>query len=145
MIRWLLHLRCGTSAQHRHDFGILGRPSSSTTGTDDGGIDAPQMPPEFPVAFQVIQEVGDETSPGTILPPAAEAVVGGLPGTIAFGEVAPGSAGVANPQDRIEDGGDSRDDRGHLDGWDVATSGQSAPRGVGKVRNVCAWEVSCQE
>src|SRR4029079_13653934 len=79
MIRRLLPLRWGRAAQDRHGVGVLFGPGGGTAGPYDGSIDAPQTTPELTMSLQVIQQVGDQTGPGAILTPAAEAVVGRVP------------------------------------------------------------------
>src|SRR5436305_11397865 len=52
--------------------------------------------------IEVVQEFGQERGPGAVLAPFVEAVVDGLPGTIAFGDVAPRGARVQDPEDAVE-------------------------------------------
>jgi len=58
---------------------------------------------EATVTFQVVQEMGEEFGPGAIRSPTIEAVVDGLPGAVAFGDIPPGGAGVEDPEDAIEE------------------------------------------
>src|SRR5436190_16641857 len=101
MILGLLHLRGGRAAQDRHGVGIPLGPGGGAAGPEDGSIDAPQAAPELAMSLQVIQQVADQAGPGAILTPAAEAVVGRLPGAIALGQIPPGGAGVANPKEGV--------------------------------------------
>jgi len=71
-------------------------------GTDDGGIDAPQVAVDEALLVQPEQESIEDLGPGAILAPAVEAVVDGLPRPVPFRGVRPGRAGVEMPQDAID-------------------------------------------
>ena len=45
-----------------------------------------------------------EAIPGSVTPPAVEAVEAGLPGTVLFWEVAPGRSGPEFPEDAVYEG-----------------------------------------
>lgn len=76
-----------------------GRPA----GPDDRAVDAPQVGVDPAVVVQFIQQRGDDAGPGAVAAPAVEAVVGRLPGAVALGEIAPGGAGMEDPEDAVED------------------------------------------
>ena len=50
------------------------------------------------------EQPGDDAGPGAVLPPAIEAIVDGLPGPVALRDVAPGGAGVQDPEDAVDEG-----------------------------------------
>src|SRR4051812_43481099 len=77
-------------------------PGRCAAGPDDGGVHTPQVATQVAVPVEVVQEFGKDGGPGAVLAPLVEAVVDGLPGAVAFGDVAPGSAGVQDPQDAVE-------------------------------------------
>jgi hypothetical protein len=52
----------------------------------------------------MVEQSGDEVGPGPVLAPAIEAIVDGLPGPVAFRDIAPGGAGVQDPEDAIDEG-----------------------------------------
>jgi hypothetical protein len=52
----------------------------------------------------MFEQVGDDMGPGAILAPAIEAIVDGLPGSVAFRDIPPGGAGVQDPEDAIDEG-----------------------------------------
>ena len=52
---------------------------------------------EATVAFQVVEEMGEEFGPSAIRSPTIEAVVDGLPGAIAFGNVPPRGSRMQDP------------------------------------------------
>jgi hypothetical protein len=55
------------------------------------------------VLIEVVEQVGKDTDPGAVEPPAPEAVVHGLPRPIAGRDIAPRCTGVQTPQDAIEE------------------------------------------
>src|SRR5262245_63039123 len=79
------------------------RPGRRPAGADDGAVDAPQVVVELAGVVQFVQQRGDNADPGAVGAPAGEAIGGGLPGAVAFREVAPGSAGMQDPQDAVDD------------------------------------------
>jgi hypothetical protein len=76
--------------------------AGSPTGSNNGAIDAPQAMSEATVAFQMVEEMREEFGPGAIPPPTIEAVVNGLPGTVAFRNVPPRGSGMEDPENAIE-------------------------------------------
>jgi hypothetical protein len=58
---------------------------------------------EATVPFQVVKQMREEFSPRSILPPAIEAVINGLPGAIAFGDIPPRSSRMQNPENAVEE------------------------------------------
>ena len=60
-------------------------------------------PDEFALGVCFALNVGEQTLPGTVSMPANEAIVAGLPRTVAFWYVAPGRASPQPPQDAVYD------------------------------------------
>src|SRR5258707_4362567 len=83
---------------------FFSRSCGSPTGADDGAVDAPQVVVNQALVIQFVQEPGDDTDPRAVPAPAVEAVVNGFPRPIAIREVAPGSAGVQDPKNAVDDG-----------------------------------------
>src|SRR6185369_3390272 len=84
--------------------GFFFRPGGGGVGTDDGGIDAPQVAGDQALLIQFEQQGVEDLGPGAVLAPAVEAVVDGLPGPVAFGGVGPGGAGMQVPEDAVDQG-----------------------------------------
>jgi hypothetical protein len=82
--------------------GFFFRPPGGASAADDGGVDEPELAAQAAVALEVIEQPGEELGPHPILAPAIEAVVDGLPGAVAFRDIAPGGAGVEDPEDAVE-------------------------------------------
>jgi len=81
---------------------VVAGSASGSTGSNNGAIDAPQVMSEATMAFQMVEEVGEEFGPGAIPPPTIKAVINGLPGTIAFRHVPPRGSGMENPENTVE-------------------------------------------
>jgi hypothetical protein len=62
------------------------------------------LPPHVADRAALGLSVRQEAIPGTVAPPAVEAIEAGLPGTVPFWEVAPGRAGPQLPEDAVDDG-----------------------------------------
>src|SRR6516162_5114400 len=77
---------------HRLFFGAGG----VGVGADDGGVE------DEPLQVGVLQGLEDPL-PGALLGPAVEAPPHGVPVAEALGEVAPGGAGLGDPQDGVEE------------------------------------------
>jgi hypothetical protein len=58
---------------------------------------------EATVPFQVVKQMGEKFGPRPILPPAIEAVINGLPGAIAFGDISPRCSRMENPENTVEE------------------------------------------
>src|SRR4051794_31005503 len=84
--------------------GFFFRPGGSLVGTNDRGIDAPQVAVDEPGLIELQQQGVEDLGPGAVLAPAVEAVVDGLPGAVAFGGVGPGGPGVQMPEDAVDQG-----------------------------------------
>src|SRR4051794_35858824 len=84
--------------------GFFFRPGGSLVGTNDRGIDAPQVAVDEPGLIELQQQGVEDLGPGAVLAPAVEAVVDGLPGAVARGGVGPGGAGVQVPEDAVDQG-----------------------------------------
>ena len=54
--------------------------------------------------IQLTEQGFDHAIPGAIVTPAGEAIMEGLERTVAFGQVAPGRAGMQDPEDAVDDG-----------------------------------------
>ena len=78
------------------------RSGGGTGGTDIGAVDEPQVPVDFALSVEADLQGFENAVEGSIASPTAEAVVDGLPFSIAFGEVAPGSAGAEDPEHSVE-------------------------------------------
>jgi hypothetical protein len=76
-------------------------PGGVLVGTVDGGVHA-DGPLDLPDRVGLGLGVGQQPVPGAVLLPAAEALVAGLPGPVAFGQVPPGCAGPQSPQDAVD-------------------------------------------
>src|SRR5207245_4478217 len=72
-------------------------------GANDGSIDEPQIATQAAAMFQVLQQVREDFCKCPVATPASETPVDGLPRTVAFRNVPPGSAGVKAPQDSVEE------------------------------------------
>jgi hypothetical protein len=91
----------GPSRRGRSE-GFFFRPSGRSRGTDDGRIDQPQVTVDQSRFVQAEQQDIEDGGPGAILTPEVEAVVNGLPGAIAFGQIAPGGAGMQMPENAVD-------------------------------------------
>lgn len=61
-----------------------------------------RLPPkDLALGVRLALDVGEQPIPGTVPAPSDEAVVASLPRTVAFGHVAPRSAGSQSPQDAV--------------------------------------------
>jgi hypothetical protein len=97
MVWWLKDLHAFATVESGQSRRLVACAAGGPTRSNNGGIDAPQAMAEATVAFELVQEMGEQFGPGAIRPPAIEAVVDGLPRTKAFGDVPPRSPGM---QDR---------------------------------------------
>src|SRR5439155_23063185 len=88
--------------RHGEASGFFFRPGGGPAGADHGSIDQPQVAVDEPALVEAQQQGVEDPGPGAVLPPAVEAVVGGLPGAEASGEVTPGGAGVQVPEDAVD-------------------------------------------
>lgn len=87
-------------------FGLRRRRSCASRvlmGADDRGIDVMGLPIELPCRISVLLERFPDPLPDALLGPAVEATGNRRPLTVAFGQVAPGSAGALDSQDPIQD------------------------------------------
>jgi hypothetical protein len=82
---------------------MLLRTAGGAGGADDGGVEEPKVAAQATVPLEVVEQVGEDRGPGAVAAPAVEPVVDGLPGSIAFREVAPGSTRVEDPEDAVEE------------------------------------------
>jgi hypothetical protein len=89
MIWWLKDLHSSAASESGLHRWLLTGSARRPTRSNNGAIDAPQAMAEATVAFQVIEEMSEEFGPGAIRSPTIEAVVDGLPGAIAFGNIPP--------------------------------------------------------
>ena len=64
-------------------FGFFSRPASSAGGANDRGVDTPEVTTEPTVRIEVVEQIGKDAHPGAVAAPTAEAVVDGLPRSIA--------------------------------------------------------------
>src|SRR6266436_677807 len=103
MSLWLFKLCRRWTAKSGSFVGSLPRPSRSSAGADNGGIDKPQVAPEAAALLQVFQQVCEDCGPCTVPTPTSETAIDGLPGAIIFRDVAPGGTCVKSPEDAIED------------------------------------------
>src|SRR5262249_22121489 len=71
-------------------------------GTHDGAVDAEQVPVDLASRLGAGLEVVEDAVPGAALAPAVEAGVDGLPRAEELGQVAPGGAGVQDPEDAVD-------------------------------------------
>jgi hypothetical protein len=78
-----------------------GRSAAAPDGT---AVDAPQVPVDAALRVQAHLEGLQEEVESARFAEGVEAVVDGLPLAVAFGQVAPGGAGVQSPEDAVEDG-----------------------------------------
>src|SRR5438552_1065806 len=84
--------------------GFFPRPGGGLVGTNDGGIDAPEVAVDEPLLVESQQQGIKDLGPGAVLAPAVEAVVDGLPGSVALGGIGPGGAGMQVPEDAVNQG-----------------------------------------
>jgi hypothetical protein len=104
MIRWLFLLRRRTATQTRSLAVVPAGSRRGAGGANDGGVEAPQVVADEPLAVAAVKQEGENLVPGSVTPPGVETPISGLPGAIALGKVAPGGARVENPQDALNDG-----------------------------------------
>ena len=71
-------------------------------GTHDGAVDAEQIPVDTSVGLGAGLEVIEDAVPQAALAPAIEARVDGFPGSEKLRQVAPGGAGVEDPEDAVD-------------------------------------------
>src|SRR5207344_499345 len=70
-------------------------------GTVDRGVHT-DRPLDLPDRVVLGLGVGQQPIPGAVLLPAAEPLIAGLPGPVAFGHITPGRAGPQPPQDPVD-------------------------------------------
>jgi hypothetical protein len=80
------------------------RPARRSAGTDDGGIDAPQVTIDEAVVIEAEQQGIEDLGPGAVLAPAVEAIIDGLPGSVAFRGIGPRGTRVQVPEDAVDQG-----------------------------------------
>jgi hypothetical protein len=83
--------------------GFFFRPTCGAGSADDRGIHAPEVTTELAVLVEVVEQAGEDPHPGTVDPPASEAVINRLPRAVAWRDVAPGGTGVQAPEDTVEE------------------------------------------
>src|SRR5271156_3001934 len=86
---------------------LAGRPFFSSpgrglVGADDGAVDEEQVPVDASIGLALHLQMFQDPLPEASAGPTAEAAVDGLPGTEAFGQVAPGGPGGLVPEDAVE-------------------------------------------
>ena len=85
--------------------GIFFTRSGGGAGSSDvGAVDEPHVPVDFALPVEADLQGFENAVEGSVASPAAEAMVDGLPFSIAFGKVAPGGAGAEDPKHTIEYG-----------------------------------------
>jgi hypothetical protein len=77
-------------------------PGGGLVGTHDGAVDAEQIPVDTSVGLGAGLEVSEDAVPQAVLAPGVEARVDGFPGSEKLRQVAPGGAGVQNPEDAVD-------------------------------------------
>ena len=70
----------------------------------DGGVEEPGLGVEVFFLIQLTEQGFDDAIPGAIVASVAEAVMDGLERTVALGQVPPGSGGMQDPEDTVDDG-----------------------------------------
>ena len=73
-------------------------------GANGGTIERPLLPVELTLLVQFDLQGLEDAVPSAIAAPAYIAVVDRLPGTVAFGDIAPLAAGASAPEDAVDDG-----------------------------------------
>src|SRR5438067_894576 len=77
-------------------------PGGRLVGADDAAVHQEQVPVDLAVAHPAGLEVAEDAVPQALAGPVAEAVVDGLPGAEAVGQVAPAAAVGQRPEDAVE-------------------------------------------
>lgn len=103
MVWWLKDLHSSATLEAGRQRWLLTGSARRPARSNNGASDAPQAMAEATVAFQVVEEMREEFGPGAIRSPTIKAVVDGLPGAIAFGNVPPRSSRVQDPENTIEE------------------------------------------
>jgi hypothetical protein len=70
---------------------------------DNGAIDKVAVPIQVSPRIRLLLEGRQDPIPDARFLPAVEATGYGLPGAVALGQITPGSTGLENPQDAIDD------------------------------------------
>jgi hypothetical protein len=70
---------------------------------DNGAVDEVAVPIQVSARIRLLLESSQDPIPDARFLPTVEATGNGLPGAVALGQIAPGSARLENPQDAIDD------------------------------------------
>src|SRR5436309_1021946 len=102
MCKWLFELCRQRAAQMRNLMRILFRPGRGAAGSDDSGIDEPQVVAQTAELLQICQEMGENIGPGAVPAPASEASVDCFPRAVTFRDVSPRGTGMKAPNDAVD-------------------------------------------
>ena len=72
-------------------------------GADDGSIDEVALPIDLSLRIRLLLESSQDPIPDARFLPPIEATGDGAPGAIALRQIPPGSTGLENPEDSVDD------------------------------------------
>jgi hypothetical protein len=71
-------------------------------GAHSGAIDTDHLPVDVACGIRVPLEGLEDLHPDPLALPAKETIVTGLPGRVAFGQIAPGGTGAQHPENAVK-------------------------------------------